>query len=112
MLKQPAPPRAVGAPQAIDCLVWLQEGRVDAISTDDSILLGFKTQDRNTKIVGASLADVPYGMAISQAHPDFVRFVNGVLAQLRADGSWRALYDKWLGHLGSNPTLPPAEYGG
>ena len=54
----------VGAPQAIDCLVWLQEGRIDAISTDDSILLGFTTQDPNTKIVGGSLADVPYGMAI------------------------------------------------
>ena len=36
----------------------------------------------NTKIVGPSLADVPYGMEISKAHPDFVRFVNGVLAKL------------------------------
>jgi polar amino acid transport system substrate-binding protein len=108
----PHPPRPVGAPQAIDCLVQLQEGRVDAISTDDSILLGFKAQDPNTKIVGSSLADVPYGMAISKAHPDFVRFVNGVLAQLRADGTWRALYDRWLGHLAPNPVLPPAQYDG
>jgi polar amino acid transport system substrate-binding protein len=106
-------PVAVGMSQAIDCLVALQEGKVDAISTDDSILLGFKTQDPNTKLVGTSLAPVPYGMAISKAHPDFVRFVNGVLAQLRANGRWRALYDRWLGHIsGSNPTLPPAQYDG
>jgi len=108
----PHPPRTVGAPQAIDCLVALEEGRVDAISTDDSILLGFKAQDPNTKIIGPSLADVPYGMVISKTHPDLVRFVNGVLARLRADGSWRKLYDNWLGRLAPNPTLPPARYDG
>jgi polar amino acid transport system substrate-binding protein len=109
----PTPPKPVGMPQAIDCLVALQQGTVPAISTDDSILLGFHSQDpKNTKIIGSSLADVPYGMAISQAHPDFVRFVNGVLAQLRANGTWRRLYDKWLGQLGSNPTIPKAQYDG
>jgi polar amino acid transport system substrate-binding protein len=112
MQRLSAPPRTVGAPQAIDCLVWLQEGRIDAISTDDSILLGFKTQDPNTRLVGGSLADVPYGMAISRAHPDFVRFVNGVLAELRANGTWRRLYNRWLSRLGSNPVLPPARYDG
>jgi polar amino acid transport system substrate-binding protein len=102
-----------GAPQAIDCLVAMQEGRIGAISTDDSILLGFKAQDPNTQLVGASLADVPYGIAISKAHPDFVRFVNGVLAQLRTDGTWRRLFATWLGHIaGSNPSLPPARYDG
>ncbi len=80
---------AGGAPQAIDCLVALQQGQVSAISTDDSILLGFKAQDPNTKIIGPSLADVPYGMAISKAHPEFVRFVNGVLAKLARDGTWQ-----------------------
>jgi polar amino acid transport system substrate-binding protein len=108
-----APPKPLGLPQAIDCLVYLQEGRVPAISTDDSILLGFKAQDPNTRIIGASLDPVPYGMAINKAHPEFVRFVNGVLANLRARGTWRAIYDKWLGGIpGSNPVLPPAQYEG
>jgi polar amino acid transport system substrate-binding protein len=108
-----APPRPLGLPQAIDCLVYLQEGRVPAISTDDSILLGFKAQDPNTRIIGGSLDPVPYGMAINKGHPEFVRFVNGVLANLRAHGTWRAIYDKWLGGIpGSNPVLPPAQYEG
>jgi polar amino acid transport system substrate-binding protein len=106
------PPKPYGAPQAIDCLVYMQEGRVGAISTDDSILDGFKAQDPNTAIIGGSLGDVPYGMAISKARPEFVRFVNGVLAKLRADGTWRALYDKWLGHIAPHPVLPPPRYDG
>ncbi|HYB26280.1 MAG TPA: glutamate ABC transporter substrate-binding protein [Solirubrobacteraceae bacterium] len=111
-LPLPDRPRAVGRTQAIDCLVALQEGQIDAISTDSSILLGFKAQDPNTRIIGTSLAPVPYGMAISKAHPDFVRFVNGVLAELRANGTWRRLYNRWLGRLAPNPILPPAQYDG
>ena len=105
-------PIAVSAPQAIDCLVELQQGGVDAISTDDSILAGFKAQDPYTKIVGPSLADVPYGMAISKAHPEFVRFVNGVLARMRADGTWRRIYAHWLGKLthSKTPAPPTAQY--
>ena len=48
-------------------------GNIAAISTDSSILLSSasRAQDPNTQIVGASLGKVPYGMAISKAHPDF-----------------------------------------
>jgi polar amino acid transport system substrate-binding protein len=99
--------------QRTDCLVALQQGLVSAITSDDSILLGFKAQDPDTKIVGPWLADEPYGMAISPAHPDFVRFVNGVLAGMRANGSWRAIYSRWLGRLVPTiPAPPPAHYGG
>ena len=56
-----------------DCLVMLQQGQVDAISTDDAILLGLAAQDPNTKLVGPTFSSEPYGMAISKAHPDFTR---------------------------------------
>ena len=108
------PPDIFPAPQAIDCLVYMQQGRIAGISTDSSILLGFETQDPNTKIVGPPIADVPYGMEISKTHRDFVRFVNGVLAKVRSDGTWQRLYTHWLGDItrGSTPAPPPAEYDG
>lgn len=113
MQQQPSPPIAVGAPQAIDCLVYLQEGKVAAISTDDAILLGLAAQDPNTKLIGPSLAKVPYGMAISKAHPEFVRYVNGVLARLRADGTWARIYHRWLKKgFGPVPAPPAAQYEG
>jgi polar amino acid transport system substrate-binding protein len=98
--------------QRIDCLVALQENRVDAVTSDDSILLGFKAQDPYTKILPFALADEPYGMAIARSHPEFVRFVNGVLAQLRADGGWRRIFARWFGGLAPTPTPPPARYAG
>jgi polar amino acid transport system substrate-binding protein len=107
-------PKPYVVDQRTDCLVALQEGLVKAITSDDTILLGFKAQDPDTKIVGPSFAKEPYGIAINKMHPGFVRFVNGVLAQMRRDGQWRAIYKHWLGGLTKGPTpMPPrAQYDG
>jgi polar amino acid transport system substrate-binding protein len=95
-----------------DCLVALQEGTVDAISTDDTILYGLAAQDPNTKVIGPKFSAEPYGMAIHQGHPDFVRFVNGVLDRVRADGTWAAIWTHWLGPVlkTAPPPPPPAAY--
>jgi polar amino acid transport system substrate-binding protein len=100
----------VAVPYWTDCLVLLQQGDVAAISTDDSILDGLAAQDPWTKLIGPRLTDEPYGLAISKQHPEFVRFVNAVLQQLRTDGQWAASYAHWVGT--PVPSPPPAQYGG
>jgi polar amino acid transport system substrate-binding protein len=104
----PSHPIPVAVANFTDCLVLLQQGDVAAISTDDSILDGLKAQDPWTKIVGPRFTTEPYGLAISQQHPDFVRFVNAVLQQLRTDGQWAASYAHWVGTAA--PAPPPARY--
>ncbi len=99
----------VAVPYWTDCLVRLQQDEVAAISTDNSILAGLAAQDPWTKLVGPPLTDEPYGLAISKQHPDFVRFVNAVLAQLRSSGRWAQSYAHWVGT--PVPAPPPAQYG-
>ena len=106
----PSHPKVVQVPYWTDCLVLLQQGKVAAVSTDDSILYGLAAQDPFTKVVGPELTDEPYGLAISKQHPDLVRFVNAVLAQERADGAWEASYHHWVGPQDAAP--PPARYAG
>jgi len=101
-------PIPVAVTNFTDCLVLLQQGDVAAISTDNSILDGLKAQDPWTKIVGPVFTAEPYGLAISQQHSDFVRFVNAVLQQLRTDGQWTASYAHWVGT--PVPAPPPARY--
>ena len=93
-----------------DGLVLLQQGDVAAISTDDAILDGLAAQDPWTKLIGPPIADEPYGLAISKQHPEFVRFVNAVLQQLRTNGQWAASYRHWIG----TPVapIPQAHYAG
>ena len=41
-----------------------------------------------------------------------VRFVNARLAQMRSNGEWTTIYDRWLaGPLGPAPAPPKAVYG-
>ena len=106
--RYPAHPRVVQVPYWTDCLVLLQQDQVAAISTDDSILDGLAVQDPFTEVVGPPLTNEPYGLAMSKRHPDFVRFVNAVLATERSDGAWQASYRHWIGSPAETP--PTARY--
>ncbi|UOT03243.1 glutamate ABC transporter substrate-binding protein [Rhodococcus opacus] len=101
----------IAVPDWDDCLVTLQQGQADAVSTDDSILAGLSAQDPNLEITGPPLEPEPYGISVNRNEPDLVRFVNGTLDRLRADGTWTRLYDHWLAPLlGPTPTPPRANY--
>jgi polar amino acid transport system substrate-binding protein len=103
----PAKPMAVAAANTSDCLLMLQQGQIDAVSTGDVILAGLAAQDEATKILGERLTDEPTGIAMSLDSPDLVRFVNGVLENLRTGGKWQQLYTEFLqAHIGA--ATPPA----
>jgi polar amino acid transport system substrate-binding protein len=95
------------------CLVLFQQDKVDAITGDDTVLAGLAAQDPYALVVKApAFTSEPYGLGISQHHPELVRFVNNVLAQMRTDGQWAASYNTWLkAALGPAPAPPPAVYG-
>jgi polar amino acid transport system substrate-binding protein len=95
-----------------DCLVALQDGAVDAVTSDDTVLKSFQDQEEknDTRLLDQPLEDEPYAIAMPKHHEDFVRFVNGVLDRMRNDGSLEALYELWL--KGDAPPAPPApKYG-
>jgi polar amino acid transport system substrate-binding protein len=103
--------KPVSAPDVIDCLVMLQQHQIDAISTSDILLMALAMQDPTTTVVGRSLKQQPYGVSVAKSAPELVRFVNGVLERLRADGTWTASYTHWLTPiLGPPPPPPPARY--
>lgn len=103
----------VGSNTHTGCLVLFQQGKVDAITGDDTILAGLAAQDPYAVVVKApAFTKEPYGLGISKKNTDFVMFVNGVLQQMRTDGQWAAAYDTWLkGALGPAPAPPSPVYG-
>ena len=104
---------AVGADTHTGCLVLFQQGAVDAITGDDTVLAGLASQDPYADVVQApAFTAEPYGLGVNQANVDFVRFVNGVLEDMRADGRWTKSYNTWLADsLGKAPAPPEPVYG-
>ncbi|BBX98470.1 glutamate ABC transporter substrate-binding protein [Mycobacterium lacus] len=104
------PPVIVSVVNWADCLVALQQREIDAVSTDDSILAGLVEEDPYLHIVGPNMASQPYGVGINLDNTGLVRFVNGTLERIRADGTWNTLYRKWLSVLGPAPAPPTPRY--
>lgn len=91
------------------CLIKFQNGETDAITTDDTVLAGLAAQDPYAVVLTKErLTDEPYGIGVNGERTDLVRFINGVFERMRADGSWKASYDRWLKEPlqveGSQPT--------
>nr|CEL13954.1 Glutamine ABC transporter, periplasmic glutamine-binding protein (TC 3.A.1.3.2) [Kibdelosporangium sp. MJ126-NF4]CTQ88323.1 Glutamine ABC transporter, periplasmic glutamine-binding protein (TC 3.A.1.3.2) [Kibdelosporangium sp. MJ126-NF4] len=106
----PARAVPVAAANTTDCLLMLQQGQIDAVSTGDVILAGLAAQDAATEIVGPRFTDEPTGIAMSLNSPDLVRFVNGVLDNLRTSGKWQQLHDQWLLAYSAEAKPPVPQY--
>ena len=94
-----------------DCLLRLQSSQVDAISTDDTILLGLAAQDPTLKLLPDAFSPEPYGLGLPKEDRNFTRYVNAVLEDMRANGEWKQLYTKWIGSkTNTDAEAPPAKY--
>ena len=106
-------PRLVVVPvdDAADCLVLFQRGEVDAVTSNEIVLLGYAMQDPYAKIIGRDLSDEPRGLAFAPTAVDLIRFVNGVLERLRADGELARILSARLTPLGRPVVIRPPTYG-
>jgi polar amino acid transport system substrate-binding protein len=106
-------PIPVTAANHTGCLVLFQQGKADAITGDDTVLAGLAAQDPYTVVTKAPpITAEPYGIGFNKENVYFVRYVNAVLDEMKADGRWKAIYTKWLaGPLGPAPTPPASVYG-
>jgi glutamate transport system substrate-binding protein len=90
-----------------ECLELLQNGAIDAISTDDVILTGMIIQDDTLKMVGDELTTEPYGAGIKEGDKEFQKFVSDTLEAAQADGRWDEAFQKWVGQYTNQQTPPP-----
>jgi glutamate transport system substrate-binding protein len=91
-----------------ECLELVQNGAVDAVSTDDVILTGMIIQDDTLKLTeGEPLTTEPYGAGIKKGDTEFKEFVDGVLEEWKSGGGWAESYEKWVGQYTGEQQDPP-----
>ena len=104
---------AVGADTHTGCLVLFQEGEVNAIAGDDTVLAGLVAQDPYAKVPQMQpLTAEPYGIGVNKDKIDLVRYINRVVDAMKTDGRWKSAYNKWFSEaLGPAPEPPKSSYG-
>ncbi|MDN4491998.1 transporter substrate-binding domain-containing protein [Ureibacillus aquaedulcis] len=74
----------------------LKAGQGDTLTTDNAILYGMASEDSNFELVGDIFTDEPYGIAMKKGSDDFVQAVNDALAELKENGKYDEIYNKWI----------------
>lgn len=77
----------------------LQSGTLDAMLLDNPVALYYMKQgaEKDLAIVGAPMESEPYVMAMRLDDKDLQQQVNKALTDLKADGTYAKLEEKWFG---------------
>ncbi|MEU5195691.1 glutamate ABC transporter substrate-binding protein [Streptomyces scabiei] len=72
-----------------ECMAALVDGRIDAISTDESILLGLMSRQPDTvRLVGKPFGREPYAIGVRRGDTGLRDYLNGLIRQYVGDGRW------------------------
>lgn len=83
-----------------EAFLALKQGKVDAVSTDEAILVGLKYSDDKPEgwdIVGDYISNEPYGFGVVENDSKFRDFVNLALMDMWEKGEYQKIYEKWFG---------------
>jgi len=90
------------------CVSAMLDGKADAVTTDQAILIGYAAQDPDQlKVVGEPFTVEKYGVGIQKGDDALRHFVN----KLFTDGhsTWQKIYDDTLGKSGTKVEQPEVD---
>lgn len=91
------------------CADALRTNQVDAVTTDNVILLGFiADSDGAFKLAGDTFTQEPYGIGVTKGDVAFCEFINQTLQEAQSDGAYAQAWDSTAGQIAevSTPSLP------
>lgn len=107
-IREETPAKVVEFDTYSQCVEKLKNGEVDAVTTDEAILLGYAAQpDSGLKIAGEPFSEERYGVGIAKGDTAFQEFVNTVFTD--GGSTWEAIYEKNLGASGVSAEQPQVD---
>ena len=93
-----ANPKVIGYDGEVAMFEALRSGRVQAITTDSTILLGYAAKVPGAfELVGDFISDEPYGMGLPQDDSAWRDTINFTIQDMWKDGTYMTIYNKWFG---------------
>jgi aspartate/glutamate/glutamine transport system substrate-binding protein len=90
-----------------DAVAAMSAGQVDAVVGEENYSFQRAAPDK-WEIVGGQFTAEPFGIAVRKGEPQLLQTINTVLRQMKSDGRWQALYEKWITTPAIEP--PPANW--
>ncbi|WBB61965.1 serine/threonine-protein kinase [Streptomyces sp. WMMC500] len=94
-----------------ECLTALDKGEVDALTTDDSLLVGYATRSGDPsdyRLAGLELsAENLYGVGLPKGETELRDDIHAAIDQMIADGSWARAAETFLGSVVNYDAQPP-----
>ena len=92
------------------CADALRTGQVDAVTTDNVILLGLIDASADKfELVGEAFTEEPYGIGITKGDVAFCEFINETLQTAADDGAYATAWEETAGKVQEEaPELPAA----
>lgn len=93
------------------CVDNLLTYQVEAVTTDDSILLGYAAKaPKEMKVVGRPFSEEPYGIGLSKGDTALRLALDEAVVAHERNGDWRRAYAATLGLSGvPAPAAPPVD---
>ncbi len=92
-----------------DCVTQLQNGSVDAVTTDGAILLGYAAQAPDElEVVGEPFSEERYGIGFAPDDQAMCDFLKEAIQTSYDDGTWAEAFEATLGESGVETPEPPA----
>jgi glutamate transport system substrate-binding protein len=92
-----------------ECVDQLENGTVDAVTTDGAILLGYAADNPDElEVVGEPFSEERYGVGYNKDEAEMCQFITDTLQSAMDDGTWAEAFEETLGESGVETPEPPA----
>lgn len=88
------------------CAEAMNDGRVDATTTDGAILYGLVDEFGGFEVVGDEFSDEPYGIGVAEGATDLRVYLNERICEIQANGEWDTAYEETVGVVSDTPEPP------
>ncbi|HPS13510.1 MAG TPA: transporter substrate-binding domain-containing protein, partial [Prolixibacteraceae bacterium] len=96
----------------LDCAIAVKEGKAEAAVYDKPVLKNIAAKNDGLKVLDEVLVDDQYGFAVQLDNQELKRVVDGVLAELKANGTYDEMMKRWFPEKGAPAPMPEIKLDG
>ena len=96
----------------LDCALAVKEGKADAAAYDKPILQNIAAKNEGLTVLNELLIDDQYGFAVQLENKELKNVIDGVLAELKSNGTYGDMMKRWFPKKGNPAPMPDIKLDG